>query len=139
MYWLALRARVLIRKLSYLKRVLSADYEKLGSQVFRVFAERDVSNLTIVEQCRYLEGVYGTNFTGEVLTSRLFLRDVQKAILTADKEFRLKGCETCQSLMHVTRPGIPTELSWLKIWLLLLIIGQDVLRLLYLFSMPSPG
>ena len=37
-----MRARVLIINLSYLKRVLSADYEKLSSQVFRVFAERDI-------------------------------------------------------------------------------------------------
>ena len=61
--WPSMRARVLIRKLSYLKNVLS-DYEKLRSQVLRVFfRERDNSNLTIIEQYRYLEGVYGINFS----------------------------------------------------------------------------
>ena len=88
--WPSMRARLLIRKLNYLKRVLLADDEKLSSQVFKCFAGRDVSNLTIIEQFRYLEGVYGTDFTGEALTSRLSQRDLQKAILTADKAFRLK-------------------------------------------------
>ena len=113
--WPSMRARLLIRKLNYLKRVLSANHEKLSSQVFKCFAGRDVSNLTIIEQCRYLEGVYGTDFTGGVLTTRLSQRDLQKAILTADKAFQLKDCQTHQSLKHITGPGIPSELSWLKI------------------------
>ena len=114
--WPSVRARVLIRKLSYLTRVFVADNDKLSSQILKSFAERDISNLSIVEQCRYLEGVYGTDFTGEILDSRLSRRDLQKAILAADKAFRLKDCDTHQSLKHITGPGIPSELSWLKIW-----------------------
>ena len=43
-----MRARVLIRKLNYLRRVVAADEDKL---TFKFFAGRDVSKLTIVEQC----------------------------------------------------------------------------------------
>ena len=53
---------------------------------------------------------------GEILSSRLSQRDLQKGILTADKAFRLKGCDTHQSLKHITGPGIPPELSLFKIW-----------------------
>ena len=113
--WPSMRTRVLIRKLSYLTRVFVADNDKLSSQILKSFAERDISNLSIVEQCCYLEGVYGTDFTGEILDSRLSRRDLQKAILAADKAFRLKDCDTHQSLKHITGPGIPSELSWLKI------------------------
>ena len=44
--WPSMRARVFIRKL---KRVISAENEKLSSQVYKSFAGRDVdvSNLTI--------------------------------------------------------------------------------------------
>ena len=69
-----------------------------------------------MEQCRYLEGVYGTDFTGEILSSRLSWRDLPKAILPADKALQLKGCDTHKSLKHITGPGIPSELSWLRIW-----------------------
>ena len=68
-----------------------------------------------MEQCCYLEGVYDTKFTREILSSRLLQRDLQKAILT-DKAFRLKDCDTHQPLKHITGPGIPSELLWLKIW-----------------------
>ena len=92
-----------------------AENDNLSSQIIvKSFAERDISNLSIVEQqCHYLEGVYGTNFTGEILNSRLSQRDLQKAIFTADKTFQLKDCDTHQSLKHITGPGIPSELLWL--------------------------
>ena len=85
--WPSVRARVLIRKLNYPTRVFVAENDKLSSQIPKSFAERDISNLRILEQCRYLEGVYGTDFTGEILDSRLSRRDLQKVILTADKAF----------------------------------------------------
>ena len=89
---------------------------QLLKSILKSFAEREISNLSIVEQCCYPEGVYGTDFTGEILDSRVSQRDLLKAILTADKAFRLKDCDTHQSLKHITGPGIPSELSWLKIW-----------------------
>ena len=36
--------------------------------------------MTIVEQCRYLETVYDTDFTGEILTSPVSWRQMQKRI-----------------------------------------------------------
>ena len=91
----------------------TADEDKLSSLTFKFFAGRDVSKLTIVEQCQYLEGVYCTNFTGKVLTSTVSQRDLQKRVLTADKEFRLRDFRTHRSLKHIA--AVP-ELSWLKIW-----------------------
>ena len=110
--WPSMRARVLIRKLNYLRRVVTADEDKFSSLTFKFFAGRDVSELTIVEKCRYLERVYRTNFTGEVLTTTVSQRDLQKRVLTADKEFRLRDFRSLQSLKHIA--AVP-ELSWLMI------------------------
>ena len=52
--WPSMRARVLIRKLNFLRRLVGEREEKLSSQIFHIFAERDVSELAIVEQCRYI-------------------------------------------------------------------------------------
>ena len=109
--WPSIRARVLIKKLCYLKRVLSSDNDKLSSEVLKFFASRDISTLTIVEQCRYLEGVYETDFTAEVLTTTVSKRELQKRILATDKEYRLKLYHTHQSLKHIIAAP-----SWLKIW-----------------------
>ena len=55
---------MLIRKLNFLRKLVGEREEK-NSQNFHIFAERDVSELAIVEQCRYLGAAYGTNCTGE--------------------------------------------------------------------------
>ena len=106
--WPSMRARVLIRKLNFLRRLVGEREEKLSSQIF---AERDVSELAIVEQCRYLEAFYGTNCTGDILTSA---ESWGKKILSADKDFRAKCCNNHQSLKHLST--IHSEISWLKIW-----------------------
>ena len=128
-----MRTRVLIRKLNYLRRVVTADEDKLYSLTFKFFAGRDVSKRTIVEQCRYLEGVYCTNFTGEVLTTTVSQRYLQKRVLT---EFRLRELCTHQSLKHIT--AVP-KLSWLKIWDMALDHGARGTRPLCHFSKLSLG
>ena len=52
-------------------------------------------------------------FTGEVLTTTVTQRDLQKRVLTADREFRLRDFRSLQSLKHIA--AVP-KLSWLKIW-----------------------
>ena len=42
---------MLIRKLNFLRKLVGEREEK-NSQSFHIFAERDVSELAIVEQCR---------------------------------------------------------------------------------------
>ena len=61
--WPSVRARVFIQKLNYLRRLVNKGDDKLNSQIFHLFASKDISQLTIVEQCRYLEAVYDTDFT----------------------------------------------------------------------------
>ena len=109
-----MRARVLIRKLNYLRKLVGEREEKLSYQIFHIFAGIDVSGLIIVKQCRYLESVYDTDFTGEILTSPVSWRQMQERILSADKELRLEDSNIHQSLKHLST--IHSELSWLKIW-----------------------
>ena len=46
--WPSMRARVLIRKVNYLRKLVREGGEKLSSQIFHIFAGKDVSGLTIV-------------------------------------------------------------------------------------------
>ena len=59
--WPSIRARTLIRKLSYLRKLVKSNDEKLSTQIFRTFAGSDISQLTLVQQCRYLEESYNTH------------------------------------------------------------------------------
>ena len=50
--WPSVRVRVFIQNLNYLRRLVNIGDDKLSSQIFHLFASRDISQLTIVEQCR---------------------------------------------------------------------------------------
>ena len=119
--WPSMRARVLMRKLNYLRRLVGVSEDKLSSQIFHAFAGRDVSELTIIEQCRHLESVYEINFTSEILTSADSWASIQKRILSADKELRVNRANTRRSLKHLS--AIHSEISWLKIWDMVLDYG----------------
>ena len=119
--WPSMRARVLMRKLNYLRQLVGVSEDKLSSQIFHAFAGRDVSELTIIEQCRHLESVYEINFTSEILTSADSWASIQKRILSADKELRVNRANTRRSLKHLS--AIHSEISWLKIWDMVLDYG----------------
>ena len=112
--WPSMRARLLLRKLNYLRRLVGDGERKLSSQIYQAFAAKDVSELTIVEQCRFLESIYKSNFTGNVLTSADHWSNIKKDILSLDKELRVNGTHQSISLKHLST--IHSDISWLKIW-----------------------
>ena len=112
---------MLMRKLNYLRQLVGVSEDKLSSQIFHAFAGRDVSELTIIEQCRHLESVYEIKFTSEILTSADSWASIQKRILSADKELRVNRANTRRSLKHLS--AIHSEISWLKIWDMVLDYG----------------
>ena len=99
--WPSVRARILIRELSYLRILAKNDDEKLSTQIFRAFAVSDISQLTLVQQCRYLEESYNTHVTNEILTCPRSLRDIKRRVLASDKSLRLEQCHQHQSLKHL--------------------------------------
>ena len=103
-----------IQKLNYLRRLVNKGDDKLSSQIFHLYASKDISQLTIVEQCRYLEAVYDTDFTSEILSSTVTWKCMKKRILVADKMLDLVQSRKHESLKHLST--LYSELSWLKIW-----------------------
>ena len=61
--------------------------------------------------------VYRTNFTGEVLNTTASIRGLQKRVLTADKEFRLRDFCTHQPLKHIAVPELSCHGSRYGTWL----------------------
>ena len=61
LHWPSIRARILIRKLNFLAKLLDG-CDSLSAQVFRTLACDDVYNVSLVQQCRSLEQLFGTNF-----------------------------------------------------------------------------
>ena len=67
--WPAMCARVLCNKLSFLICVCRGKSTSLSTQVFRSIAVSDVTSMSIVKQCHFLDSILDTQFTNEVFNN----------------------------------------------------------------------
>ena len=83
--WPSVKTRVLMRKLIFLKRVVSGD-DVVSSQVFRTLVAGDVNRIQLVQECRYLEENLATSFTSGILqqASEVDARELKKTIIAKD-------------------------------------------------------
>ena len=123
--WPSMCARLLCNKLSFLFRVCNGGSTSLSTQVFRTIAVSDVTSLSIVKQCHFLDSILGTKFTNEVLSvnSEVSLRDLKKRILEADRLRTIEKSDGHPSLFYVLR--IAKENNWMKFWDVALEHGYD--------------
>ena len=61
LHWPSVKARILRRKLTFLAKLLEED-DCLSLHVFRTLASEDVYEISIVQQCHFLEQHIGTNY-----------------------------------------------------------------------------
>ena len=57
----SMRARVLVRKLCFLQKLVLGDGSNLGSRMLRSLAD-DVESVTLMRKCRELEEAFGTRY-----------------------------------------------------------------------------
>ena len=113
--WPTMCARVLCNKLLFLIRVCRGKLTSLSTQVFRSIAVSDVTSMSIVKQCHFLDSILDTQFTNKVLNSpELSSRDLKKQTIEADRLKIMEKSENHPSLFHIFR--IARENKWLKFW-----------------------
>ena len=111
-------------KLSFLFRVCNGEPTSLSTQVFRSLAVSDVSSMSIVKQCNFLDSILCTDFTNEVLGSHeLSLKDLKKSILEADRQQIIQKSANHPSLSYILR--VAMENMWMKFWDVALDHGPD--------------
>ena len=122
--WPTMCARVLCNKLSFLIHVCRGKSTSLSTQVFRSIAVSDVTSMSIVKQCHFLDSILDTQFTNEVLNNpELSSRDLKKRIIETDRLKIMEKSENHPSLFHIFR--IARENKWLKFWDVALEYGYD--------------
>ena len=104
-------ARILCSKLSFLHRVCHDQNAFLSSQVFNFIAASDVTSMSLVKQCKFLESKLGAEFTSEVLSqSDLSLRDLQERVVKVDRMRTLEMSENHLSLqfaLNIAKENAP--------------------------------
>ena len=140
--WPSVKARVLMRKLIFLKRVVSGD-DVVSSQVFRTLVAGDVNRIQLVQECRYLEENLATSFTSGILQqdSEVDSRELKKTIIAKDWNQTLHQALSHQSSKMVAKVAEVT--SWMKIWDVTLDKGprgtKSMLALLFEITKPAFG
>ena len=84
-----MRSRVFKQKLSFLCRLLSEDRDSIATKTFNAIACQAVYNLSVVQQCIFLDSTLGTNATARILSdidsAQTALRNTKKTITSADR------------------------------------------------------
>ena len=105
---------LLIRKLSFLKRLLNENAVGIGSIAVKSLMD-DPESICLVKECRSLEGDYGTSYTDKLLTNadEVVLREMKNDIRKRDKARLVRKCTTKAPLIvEVNRRGG----HWRAIW-----------------------
>ena len=110
----SMRARILCAKLGFLSRISTPDNNTLSSLAFRRLQSNN-SETALVQQCRYLQEVYTTDFTSIVLSTegcKASLKQVKKDIVELDASLAKAEAEDHASLQLLLQSGV----HWPAVW-----------------------
>ena len=109
-----MKARLLSQKLRFLGKLLSHNRDNIATRTFRTFASHNVYNISVVEQCIFLDSTLGTKSTAYILNNtdmvEAAVKTQLKSIKSADMSSTLKNAENHQSVK------LAKDINWLKIW-----------------------
>ena len=115
-----MRARLLVRKLAFLKKVAEAEAGTLVGGAMRAFLDERQS-LCLVRECKDVEEELGvtTNLTSRLLTQNeggiegaVGLREVRESVSHCGKERMVEKCKAKAPLVA----EVAQRLSWSKVW-----------------------
>ena len=116
--WPSFRLLVLVRKLSYLAKLLSDNSNCTSSRVFRSLASENLFDIGLVQQCKELELLFGTNILEQCLLSPdEAIATVQQAmphLIEADWNRSLHLGLSHPSLTYICNPALVGD--WCNLW-----------------------
>ena len=112
--WPSMTARVFLRKLSFLCRLLSANDDSIAHQTFRTIAGKDVYSLSLIKQCVFLDSRLGSDATACILNdpdnAKASFKNLKKTILECDKILISQDVNNHQSV------SLAKKVNWLRVW-----------------------
>ncbi len=122
--------RVLIRKLSFLQRLVNSNSASLSGRAMLALSD-DTASLCLVRECRELEEVFGTHFTEDIISnSTPSLKEVKDAILECDRRELTAKCSAKAPVIA----EVAARTSWSKLWDGALDLGDKAVRGLQFLS-----
>ena len=109
----SMRVQILIRKLHFLAHLLTSNDNTLGPTTFRMLAMCSVDDISLVQQCRWLE----SHFTHDSIIDKCLeeatsiVHKAESDLLKRDKHLTLMEARKHQSLKHILNIKY-----WLRVW-----------------------
>jgi hypothetical protein len=115
LHWPTVATRILIRKFSFLSKLLSGTKDTISRRVFSSLAMENLYETSIVQQCRMLEANLGTCVLAKCLSDPESAPDIvrsdKKHLLNSDiKILLLSATQSCGSAAAASR--VATHTSW---------------------------
>ena len=107
-------ARVLTRKISYLYHLLLSEDKSIATSTFRILVSQNVYNMSLVQQCIFLDSKLKTNCTAQILgdvnNTSPNIKKLKESIISTDRQLILD--DACKH-QPVT---LASEINWLRVW-----------------------
>ena len=110
----SMRCRLVVRKLSFLRRQRADSAVGVGAKVMRTLFD-DPESLCLVKECQELEEFFGTHYVDQILgdPNDINLRQMKQVFKCIDREKCLKKCsEKTPAIAEVAKRGG----NWSKLW-----------------------
>ena len=119
LHWPTVATRILIRRLSFLSKLLSGSKDTISRRVFTSLAMENIYDISIVQQCRMLEANICTSILAKCLSdpenAPEIVKNSKRCILNADFEILLSSTiDRCGSAAAAAR--VANHTSWRRLW-----------------------
>lgn len=119
LHWPTVSTRILLRKLSFLAKLLSSKNDSISTRVFNSLAIDDVYDSSIVQQCRMLESALGTDVLACCLLNPDSAVDSVKRnkhrILKQDFDLLISSSSSEQTSSYLVA-HVAKYISWRRLW-----------------------
>ena len=118
-HWPTVATRILIRKLSFLSKLLSGSKDTISRRVFTSLAMENIYEISIVQQCRMLEANICTSILAKCLSdpenAPKIVKNSKRCILNTDFEILpFSTIDWCGSAAAAAR--VANHTSWCRLW-----------------------
>ena len=117
--WPSFLMTILMRKLAFLAKLLSNKTDSNSRRIFQTLVSKgDITNISLVQQCRELEMKFGTNILEQCLEApadaTYTVRKAKSHLLEADWKRTVSAAIIHSSLTHICSPQLVDE--WMDLW-----------------------
>ena len=122
----SMACRVLLRKLTFLGKLLQTEEHTISSSIFTSALITDPFNVSIIQQCKMLESALGVHVLDDCLlhpeSAPVIVKGERRAIIDSDMDFLVSSAMNT-SAKYVA--NVATETSWNRLWDLALDRGTN--------------